>query len=221
MTREEELWAAIVAALNNENYAGELPAAPSWRSEEFLMGILAGIKGVSDAKVPEPVWNDEKYLAAIFDQVNGGVVNCKLLASREFDVNTSSTSESSVGTVPISKGLWTKDFIIYVKIRDKAGKRNGYFRGSDAFVINNYAANGTSSNPTPVKVCDGYDAGGKFVQTTSGYGVYLSSVAKSTNSDGGSLLIKARYSSSYGTINGTFLVEVYALSWPNNDGMFK
>ena len=220
MTREEELWAAIVAALKSEGYTGEIPATPSWRSEEFLMGILGGLKGVSGASVPTPVWDDEKYLAAVFDQVNGGVVKCKLLASKEFDVNTSSTSESSVGTVTVEGG-WSKDFIIYAKIRDKAGKRNGYFRGSDNFVLNCYAANGTTSSPTPVRVCDGVDAGGNFIQSTSTYGVYLSSYAKVSGKNDGTATIKAKYNSSYGTINGTFVVEVYALSWPNGDSMFK
>lgn len=220
MTREEELWAAIVAALKNEGYTGEVPSAPAWRSEEFLLGILAGIKGVSGASVPTPVWDEEKYLAAVFDQVDGGVVKCKLLASKEFTVNTSSTSESSVGTVTVPDG-WTDGSIIYVKIRDKAGKRNGYFRGSDCFVDNCYAANGVTTSPTPTRICDGVDAGGKFVQSTSSYGVYLSAYAKGSGSGVATATIKAKYNSSYGTINGTYVVEVYALSWPHNDSMFK
>lgn len=220
MTREEELWAAIVAALKNEGYTGEVPSAPAWRSEEYLMGILAGIKGVAGASVPTPVWDEEKYLAAVFDQVNGGVVKCKLLASKEFTVNTSSTSESAVGTVTVPDG-WSKDFIIYVKIRDKAGKRNGYFRGSDNFADNCYAANGVTTSPTPTRICDGVDAGGKFVQSTSSYGVYLSAYSKVSGKNDGTATIKAKYNSSYGTINGTFVVEVYALSWPHNDSMFK
>lgn len=221
MTREEELWAAIVAALKNENYAGELPAAPSWRSEEFLMGILAGIKGVSGAKVPEPAWNEEKLLAAIFDQVDGGVAKCKLLASKEFTVNTSSTSETDVGTITVDGG-WTKDAIIYVKIRDKAGKRNGYFRGSDCFLDNYYAANGTTSNITPVKFCVGVNASsGAFVQSTSSYGVYMATYSKGTGDGVATATIKAKYGSSYGTINGTYVVEVYALSWPKDDSPYK
>ena len=220
MTREEELWAAIVAALKSEGYTGEVPAAPAWRSEEFLMGILGGLKGIEGSSVPTPVWDEEKYLAAVFDQVDGGVVKCKLLASEEFAVNTSSTSESSVGTVTVPDG-WSKDFIIYVKVRDKAGKRNGYFLGSDNFAINCYAANGTTSNPTPVRICDGVDAGGKFMQSTSVYGVYLSAYSKVSGKNDGTATIKAKYNSTYGTINGTFVVEVYALSWPHNDSMFK
>lgn len=215
MTREEQLWAAIVAALKNEGYTGEIPERPSWRTEEFLMGILGGIKGVEGAAVPTPVWNEEKYMAAVFDQVDGGVSKCKLLGAKEYDVNTSSTTESTVGSFTV-EGSYTKDHIIYVKIRDKAGKRNGYFRGSDCFVINAYAANGTTTSPTPLRMCMGVDAGGMFMPSTTAYGVYLSAL-----SSAGSLTIKAKYNSSYGTVNGTFRVEVYALDWPNGDSIFK
>lgn len=217
MTREEELWAAIIAALNGDDV--DVPV-PAWRREEFLIGILGAIKGVDGASVPEPVWREEQYLAAIFDQVNGGVTKCKLLASEEFSVNTSSTSESSVGTITVNGG-WTDDAIIYVKVRDKAGKRNGYFRGSDCFVDNCYAANGATTSPTPTRICDGVDAGGKFVQSTSSYGVYLSAYSKGTGDGVATATIKAKYNSNYGTINGTYVVEVYALSWPHNDSMFK
>jgi hypothetical protein len=211
MTREEELWAAIVAALKNENYAGELPAAPSWRSEEFLMGILAGIKGVSGAKVPEPVWNEEKYLAAIFDQVNGGVAKCKLLASKEFTVNTSSTSDVTVGSFNVPE-LADLEAIIYVKVRDKAGKRWGYFRGGDNFVERKVGTSAVSS----IKYSFGVSNSGSLYVGTGTYGVFVGGI-----SDSGDVTIKAKYSSSYGAINGTYVVEVYALSWPKDDSPFK
>lgn len=219
MTREEELWAAIIAALNGDDV--DVPV-PAWRREEFLVGILGAIKGVEGASVPEPVWREEQYLKAMFDELSsgGGGSSYKLLASKEFTVNTSSTSESSVGTVTVPDG-WSKDFIIYVKVRDKAGKRNGYFRGSDNFADNCYAANGASTSTTPTRICDGVDANGKFVQSTSAYGVYLSAYSKVSGKNDGTATIKAKYNSSYGTINGTFVVEVYALSWPHNDSMFK
>lgn len=218
-TREEELWAAIIAALNGEDI--DVPV-PAWRREEFLVGILGAIKGVDGATVPEPVWREEQYLKAMFDAISegGGGGSYKLLASKEFTVSTSSSQESSVGTVTVDGG-WTSDAIIYVKVRDKAGKRNGYFRGSDGFVINYYAANGTTSSPNATRLVTGVNSGGTFAQSTSSYGVYLSSYSKGTGDGVATATIKAKYSSSYGTINGTFLVEVYALSWPNDDSPFK
>lgn len=217
MTREEELWAAIIAALNGDDV--DVPV-PAWRREEFLVGILGAIKGVEGATVPEPVWREEQYLKAMFDTLSGGAGSSfKLLASNEFSVNTSSTSESSVGTITVNGG-WTKDAIIYVKIRDKAGKRNGYFRGSDCFVVNAYAANGQDTSIAPVKFIIGVDANGKFVQSVSSYGVYVSTYQKGTGDDDAKAIIKAKYSSSYGTVNGTYVVEVYALDWPDKVSPF-
>lgn len=211
MTREEELWAAIVAALKNENYAGELPSAPSWRSEEFLMGILAGIKGVSGAKVPEPVWNDEKYLAAIFGQVDGGVAKCKLLASKEFTVNTSSTTAIDVGTVDAGSDAYDSSKLIYVRVRDKAGVRDGYFTQTDSWFPNQFQYKSIAST---LATC-GKLAIGKGSVSTSQYGVYPSTI-----SSDGTVAIKAKYNSTYGTINGTFVVEVYALDWPDKVSPF-
>ena len=218
MTREEELYAAIVAALKAEGYTGEVPAYPSWRSEEFLMGILAGIKGVAGASVPTPVWDEEKYLAAIFDQVDGGVVNCKLLGSKEFTVST--TSSVDVGTITVP-GAFTSDSIIYVKIRDKAGKRTGYLLGSDSFFLNQLPANGSSTGYATIggKASTFVNSQGKFAlvdNRVSSAGI----VPYNIPSDG-TITIKAAYSSQYGTINGTYVVEVYALSWPKGDSPFK
>lgn len=210
MTREEELWAAIVAALKNENYAGELPTAPSWRSEEFLMGILAGIKGVSGATVPEPAWNDEKYLSAIFGEVDGGVAKCKLLASEEFTVNTSSTSSIDVGAVAAGAAAYTSDKIIYVRVRDKAGVRNGNFTESDSWFINPYPAKGQTYDANSATM-----SYGKGEIGTSKCGVYPSRIDKN-----GKVFIVAKYSSTYGTINGTYVVEVYALEWPDRVSPF-
>lgn len=209
MTREEELWAAIVAALNGDDV--DVPV-PAWRREEFLVGILGAIKGVEGAAVPEPVWREEQYLKAMFDTLSGGAGSSyKLLKSAEFTVNTSSTSETTVGSFNVPE-LSDLEAIIYVKVRDKAGKRNGYFRGGDNFVERKVGTSVVSS----IKFSFGVDNSGSIYVGTGTYGVYVSGI---TNS--GDVTIKAKYNSSYGTINGTYVVEVYALSWPKNDSPFK
>lgn len=160
------------------------------------------------------------YIAKKMSGGGGGGSDYTLLASNEFEVSTTSTSEISVGTVTVPDG-WSKDFIIYVKVRDKAGKRNGYFLGGDTFSFNLYAANGTTSSPPLIKFCDGVDASGKFVQSTANYGVYMSAYSKGSGENDGTANIKAKYNSNYGTIDGTYVVEVYALKWPNDDSPFK
>lgn len=215
MTREEELWAAIIAALNGDDV--DVPV-PAWRREEFLVGILGAIKGVEGASVPEPVWREEQYLKAMFDTLSGGAGSSyKLLASKAFTVNTTSTTSIDVGTIE-APGAYTSDSIIYVKIRDKAGKRNGYFLGSDSIFFNPYPANGTGTSPATVggKTAFNVNSQGKFSANSPQLGVYPYNIPSD-----GTITIKASYNSQYGTINGTYVVEVYALSWPKDDSPFK
>ena len=146
----------------------------------------------------------------------GGGSSYTLLGSEEFEVSTTSTSETDVDTLNVP-GSYTKDFIIYVKVRDKAGKRNGYWTGIDQFFINNYAANGAQSAITTYgKITSCVSSYGFFNNTGQAYGVYGYSI-----SSAGDISIRAKYSSSYGTIDGTYVVEVYALKWPNDDSPFK
>lgn len=215
MTREEELWAAIIAALNGDDV--DVPV-PAWRREEFLVGILGAIKGVEGASVPEPVWREEQYLKAMFDELSsgGGGSSYTLLGSKEFEVSTTSTTATSVGTFTV-EGSYTKDYIVYVKVRDKAGKRNGYFLGGDFWFVNIYAANGgTTALSTYGKISIGVNSSGAYSLSASSYGVYPDSIAGN-----GTISISSKYHGSYGTIDGTYVVEVYALKWPNDDSPFK
>lgn len=209
MTREEELWAAIVAALNGDDV--DVPV-PAWRREEFLVGILGAIKGVEGASVPEPVWREEQYLKAMFDTLSGGAGSSyKLLKSAEFTVNTDSTSSIDVGTVDAGAAAYDSSKIIYVRIRDKAGVRDGYFTESDFWFPNPYQYKGQTTSLS----VRGILAIGKGSVSASTYGVYPLTI-----SSDGTVAIKAKYSSSYGTINGTYVVEVYALDWPDKVSPF-
>lgn len=145
MTREEELWAAIIAALNGDDVYVPVPA---WRREEFLVGILGAIKGVEGATVPEPVWREEQYLKAMFDAISegGGGSSYKLLKSAEFNVNTTSTSQIEVGTVAAGSDAYDSNKIIYVRVFDKAGVRAGYWTGSDNWIINNIQYKGGTTD---------------------------------------------------------------------------
>lgn len=213
MTREEELWAAIVAALKNEGYTGEVPSAPAWRREEFLVGILGAIKGVEGAAVPEPVWREEQYLKAMFDELSsgGGGSSYKLLKSAEFTVNTSSTAAIDVGTVAAGSAAFDSSKILYVRIRDKAGVRDGYFTESDSWFPNPYQSKGQTVS---FSTCGKFSIG-KWSVSSSQYGVYPYNIGSD-----GTVTIKAKYSSAYGTIDGTYVVEVYALDWPDKVSPF-
>ena len=150
----------------------------------------------------------------------GGGSSYTLLGSAEFPVNTASTSDTSVGSISCGASAYTSSKIVYVRVRDKAGKRTGYFYGSDVFFINPNKANGSSSTFTSsVKIIIKRISDTKwaiYIGTTSGYGVY----AKSITTDG-EVSINSRYNSSNSSIiNGTFRCEVYALDWPDGISPF-
>lgn len=141
-----------------------------------------------------------------------------LLGSDEFTVNTSSTTATEVGSFTVQSTIWTSDKLVYVRIRDKAGKRAGYFYGTDSFYMNEYPANSdtTQTYVRGFKQAYRYASNSKFSGTAStaeaGYGVY----PRSIESDG-TVTIYSRYNATNSlTINGTYLVQVYLLDYPDN-----
>lgn len=145
----------------------------------------------------------------------GGSSSWTKVAETSYTVNTTSTSAGTVATWETGHSeIWTSDKILYVKVRDTSGKRNGYFYGCDTFFYNQYPANGSSST-TETNVGIRYtirytnNAFGMTVgSTTTGYGVYADTVYSN-----GDIRIRRRYNSSISlTVNSTYKVEVYLLS---------
>lgn len=147
----------------------------------------------------------------------GGGSAWTLVNSGEVTANTTSTTTTVLGTVAAGRSIVTSAKIIYVRIRDKAGKRNGYFYGSDNYyywpnTANNWGSGGKISLPV--------NSRGNFniywCGNTAIYGVMVSTVKTD-----GSVELSTRYNSTYsGTINGTFTVEIYTLEWPDNVSPF-
>lgn len=138
-----------------------------------------------------------------------------LLASTEKNASTTSTSATTVTTIRAGSAAWTDAKIIYVRIRDKAGKRSGHFYGSDTFFVNNNKANGTTAScNTAVRFIHRYSGAqwGVYMGTGStGYGVYAFNISSS-----GAVTINRRYNSTNSlTIDGTYVIEVYALDYPD------
>ena len=76
-----------------------------------------------------------------------------LLGSKEFTDSYSSTTAAAVTSLELGSSAYTSSGILYVKVRDKAGKRDGYFYGTDVFLFNRYpaqSATSTMSNSLPV-----------------------------------------------------------------------
>lgn len=136
----------------------------------------------------------------------------KLLGSQEITTSSTSTTATSVGTFSIP-AAYDGNKVILVRVRDKAGPRNGYFYGSDSFFMNYQDASGGTSTITYAgrlihrRTNDTYSS--YIGATTNGYGVYGYSITSA-----GVVTIYRRYNSNYSlTINGTYTVEVWALDY--------
>ena len=131
---------------------------------------------------------------------------------------TVSTSSTSAGTVEIwatgHSEIWTSDKIVYVRIRDTAGKRKGHFYGTDTFFINTFIKGGSSTTSTQSRIISAIwsvDSNSlytfRYGYNSTSYGVYPDYFF-----DNGNIRISERYNSTYSrTIDGTYKVEVYLL----------
>ena len=163
---------------------------------------------------------DDDCVASVTGTYEGGGGTSawhKLVNAQENNVVTTQTSASNAFSIELGASAYNKNQIIWVHIRDKAGKRDGYFYGSDVFFMNYLKANGATT-PLSVSAIETFYCVGTTITGFAGqYGVYGFSI----NSDSGLLLVKSRYNSSYShTINGTYVTNVYALDLPDNLTLF-
>lgn len=141
---------------------------------------------------------------------SGGGSSFTKIASKEFTVNTTSSTATAVGTIDLGSQYFTKDKIIYVRVRDKAGKRDGYFYGTDVYFMNFQKANNSSSTLSTYAAVTHRYVNGVYACYSGYYGVYGYSINSS-----GTLTIRRRYNSTYSaTINSTYVVDVYAVDPP-------
>lgn len=158
--------------------------------------------------------NADGYSSVTVNVPSGGSSSWTKVAETTYQVSTTSTSAATVATWATGHSeLWTSDKIVYVRVRDTAGKRTSYFYGSDTFFINHGMANGTSASSYAngmrqiFYVNPDGDYGTYASSGTAGYGVYPDIFYSD-----GRIRIRRRYNTNYSlTINGTYKVEVYLL----------
>ena len=135
----------------------------------------------------------------------------KKLGEGEVTVNTSSTAITQQLTIDCGEEAFTKDRIIYIRIRDEEGIKDGYFYGTDNFFYNVQKAGSSFDTTACARMIIRRTSNGIYSANANTYGVYANSI-----SSNGTVKISSRYSSSYtGTIDGKFKVEVYSLEWPD------
>lgn len=155
--------------------------------------------------------------STLIDSISSGSSAWTKLGEKDITTASTSTSNSSVGTISCGSAAATKDKIIYVRVRDKAGPRAGYFLGSDTFFVNTNKANGyTSAMSTAARLIHRYTTSNQYASYSGSYGVYAYSI---TNA--GVVNIYRKYNSSNSlTIDGTYHVEVYSLDYPDGKSVF-
>ena len=151
----------------------------------------------------------------------GGGSNWTKLASQEYNVNTTSTSNTSVGNITLTLSDYNDpQTVLWIHIRDKAGLRNGYFYGSDAIFFHYQLASGNTNSLTvrPIIIYRGSSATA-YSGAASAYGVYAYRLYYTSSNH--YVQIYSRYnSSSTGTINGTYVCDVYKLTMPSGMTLF-
>ena len=146
----------------------------------------------------------------------GSTYGYTLLGQTDLSANTTTTSNTSLGNITVSSA-WTKAKIIYVRIRDKAGPRSGYFYGSDVWFVNaNAGNNSTTAFTAGARAIISYNNSAYTTYSGTGYGVFGYDINTS-----GRVRIYTRYNSTNSrTINGTYHCEVWALDWPDGVSPF-
>lgn len=188
----------------------------------FYLATGEKVVGTSSGGGTGGVTQDQDgYLVLDDEGGGGGGSNWTLLATQEYTVSTTSTSNTSVGDITLTLGDYADpQTVLWVHIRDKAGKRAGYFYGSDTMFFHYQLANGNTNSLStrPVMVFYGNDSN-NYSGGATAYGVYPYRLYYTSTYH--YLDIYSRYTASYGTIDGTFKVEVYKLTMPSGMTLFE
>ena len=162
------------------------------------------------------------YASAVVNVPSSAASSWTKVAETSYQVSTTSTSSQTVATWATGHSeIWTSDKIVYVRVRDTAGKRAGYFYGSDNFLVNVIPLLGTTtSTATMVRYAITYTSDSKYrviaSNGTTGYGVFPDTLYSD-----GRIRIRSLYNRNNSLIvNGTYKVEVYLLDPPTGAPIF-
>lgn len=117
-------------------------------------------------------------------------------------------------------GAYTSGSIIFAKVIDKAGFRDGYYYGSFGFSVNGNAGASTSDftrnlftafKATEFQNVHQYGQGNGW----NASGIFISKI--SSNDD---VEISVTYNQNLGTMSGDYHIEIYKLDFPNNINPF-
>lgn len=177
---------------------------------------------LTDVSASANVWQDENGYVHLDDEGNSsGQSSWELLASQEFTVSTTTTSNVSVGTISLDLSKYDDpETMVWIHVRDKAGKRAGYVYGSDTIFFSYALADGNPNSLSIRPIMLYYvNSSGNYSGVASAYGVFAYRLYYTSSSH--YVEIYSRYSASYGTIDGTFKCDVYALKPSSGMKLFE
>lgn len=147
----------------------------------------------------------------------GGSSAWTKICEKTYTVNTTSTSAASIETWETGHSeIWTANKIVYIRVRDTAGKRNGYYYGGDQYFYHPPGGTGTTLTNQNRYVIR-YENDKFTVGTSTNCGIYANNIQS-----GGKIQMYRRYNATYTlTINSTYKVEVYLLTPPDGLPLFN
>ena len=132
-------------------------------------------------------------------------------------------SDAVIDTIQLPASAWTKDKMLFVKIRYLGITSSSIFLGSDSILSNQYIkAGSTADNNTFLKAAYFIDGSIRWVVAkTSSSANKLQGVTAGPLSSNGLLSLKAMAGSGIGLINGRYKVDVYELDWPDDSSPYN
>lgn len=145
----------------------------------------------------------------VFNRADNKSYTPKLLHSETFTISTTATTPTERATIDASAFFDDYTFL-YVKIRDKAGHRTSHFYGCDSFIDKPEGVSlGLGVIPQIAIRVNSSDAVATLTSNRNGmYGVFVWNI----DADKIIRIYSAYNSSSSGTIDGDFLVEIYGMT---------
>lgn len=198
-----------------------LPSASSATSSGTSKATITPTSSAQYLNIPEG-YNDTAQFYTIA-AASGGSSAWTKVAETSYQVSTTGTSATTVATWETGHSeIWTSAKILYIRVRDTAGKRAGYFYGSDNIIISCLSINGATPSSTSefIRYYTSVTSDSAYTVRnatgTTGYGVYADTIYPN-----GDIRIRTRYSSNYSkTVNGTYSVQVYLLDPPTGAPIF-
>ena len=181
-------------------------ATPLTDSINALTTYANEVTGASDTTLSDAVHT----LASGYGG-GGGASSWTKVAETSYQVSTTSTTAKEIDKWATGHSeILTSDKWVWVRVRDTAGKRAGYFYGSDSVFVFLKDSSDTSSS-AGVRFNIQFDSSSRYAISASssavGHGVYADLIYSD-----GRIRIKSKYNSTASlTIDSTYKVEVYLL----------